>query len=181
MSTKTTCRFESFAATTRIHRWWLPAACFLACAAVVQAEERSPQRTDNAAEWKVEIVPGETTANIRAAVSGYSLGLASVASDEPPVSAASGMTYPRMSYEEAYNSISFSRAEYEANPGYRHDAAMELMLGAPRPTTIIRQTVPYFSRYPDFIRNRFNVFPYAPSSSGPVDVNLNYSTSVIAY
>jgi hypothetical protein len=66
---------------------------------------------------------------------------------------------PMMSYAEAYASIPFHRAEYEANPGYRHDAAIELMFGAMRPTTVIRQNTPYFSRYPDFYRYPFAVYP----------------------
>ena len=42
------------------------------------------------------------------------------------------------SYAEAYRSIPFSRAEYQANPSYRHDSAMELLFGQMRPTTIVR-------------------------------------------
>lgn len=41
-------------------------------------------------------------------------------------------------YTEVYNQIPFSRAEYDANPSYRHDAAIELLLGQIRPVT--RQT-----------------------------------------
>lgn len=70
----------------------------------------------------------------------------------------------RLTYEQAYNSIPFSRAEYEANPGYRHEAAMELMFGVLRPTTIMKQTIPYFSRYPDVYRYRYPVFPYQHST-----------------
>ncbi len=32
-------------------------------------------------------------------------------------------------YREIYNTIPFSRAEYDANPSYRHEATMELLLG----------------------------------------------------
>ena len=65
-----------------------------------------------------------------------------------------------MSYADALAEIGFSRAEYEANPAYRHEAAMELMTGQLRPTTVVKQTVPYFSRYPDMFRLRNAVFPY---------------------
>ncbi|MCA9113624.1 MAG: hypothetical protein KDA79_00960 [Planctomycetaceae bacterium] len=41
-------------------------------------------------------------------------------------------------YRRAYEAIPFSRAEYEANPSYRHEAAMELLFGQLRPTTIHR-------------------------------------------
>jgi hypothetical protein len=43
------------------------------------------------------------------------------------------------SYDAAYRSIPYRRAEYLANPGYRHDAAMELLFGQMRPTTVVRQ------------------------------------------
>jgi hypothetical protein len=94
------------------------------------------------------------------------------------VSATNGptMIYPcptaRMSYKDAYDQIPFSRAEYEANPGYRHDAAMELVFGAQRPTTIVKQNMPYFSRYPDFQRNRLQVYPYP--SAMPSQFNVNH-------
>ncbi len=97
------------------------------------------------------------------------------------VSAASGILIPRMTYAQAYAQVPFMRSEYEANPGYRHDAAMELMFGALRPTTIIRQTVPYFSRYPDMFRYRYPVFPYTSSTGGVSTLNMNWQTSLIAY
>ncbi len=40
------------------------------------------------------------------------------------------------SYREIYNSIPFSRAEYDANPGYRHQATMEIMLGQLHPIVV---------------------------------------------
>ena len=40
------------------------------------------------------------------------------------------------SYREIYNSIPFSRAEYDANPGYRHQATMEIMLGQLHPIIV---------------------------------------------
>jgi hypothetical protein len=54
---------------------------------------------------------------------------------------------PGLTYSDAYNQIPFHRAEYEANPGYRHDAAMELLFGQLRPTTIGRQSMPRAFRY----------------------------------
>jgi hypothetical protein len=41
-------------------------------------------------------------------------------------------------YREVYNAIPFDRVEYEANPSYRHDAAMEMLFGKLRPTVIQR-------------------------------------------
>ena len=43
-------------------------------------------------------------------------------------------------YTQVYNAIPFSRAEYEANPGYRHEATMEFLFGQLRPTVIHRGT-----------------------------------------
>lgn len=40
------------------------------------------------------------------------------------------------SYREIYNSIPFSRAEYNANPAYRHQATMEIMLGQLHPIVV---------------------------------------------
>jgi hypothetical protein len=117
----------------------------------------------------------------RAAVSGEAPAPADAGGVRPPVSAASGLV-PRMTYVEAYAQIPFSRSEYEANPNYRHDAAMELMFGAMRPTVVSRLNMPYFSRYPDFFRYAFPVYPYLNSGYGyTTNTNMYWNTSLIAY
>lgn len=45
-------------------------------------------------------------------------------------------------YRDAYAAIPYRRAEYLANPAYRHEAAMELMFGQMRPTVIQKQQTP---------------------------------------
>jgi hypothetical protein len=40
-------------------------------------------------------------------------------------------------YRRLYNSIPFSRAEYKANPNYRHDSTMEILTGNARHQTVI--------------------------------------------
>ncbi len=45
-------------------------------------------------------------------------------------------------YKTVYNAIPYSRAEYLANPGYRHEATMEFLFGEMRPTTIHKQDTP---------------------------------------
>lgn len=40
-------------------------------------------------------------------------------------------------YRRIYNSVPFSRAEYKANPNYRHDSTMEIMTGNARHQTVI--------------------------------------------
>ena len=119
--------------------------------------------------------------DLRAAVSGNVSTPPADAEGLGPVSAASGTTVPRMTYAEAYAQIPFSRSEYEANPSYRHDAALELMFGVLRPVTVMRHTMPYFSRYPDMIRYRYPVYPYPYSGGGTSNVNMYWNTSLIAY
>jgi len=41
-------------------------------------------------------------------------------------------------YRQIYNAIPFDRTEYEANPSYRHEAAMEILFGKMRPTVMQR-------------------------------------------
>jgi hypothetical protein len=123
-----------------------------------------------------------TAENSRAAVSGEAPAPAEVAGQGAPVSAASGAFVPHMTYAEAYAMVPFSRTEYEANPGYRHDSAMELMFGTMRQTVNARMTLPYFSRYPDMFRYRFPVFPYMGSlGNGSYNTNMWWNTSLIAY
>ena len=151
-------------------------ACFLAnvsFAAEPQVSERL--RAGSNGNWVIAIRPLDDST---AAVSGAAPVAAPQPSPETPVSAASGTLAPRMTYAQALATIPFSRAEYEANPSYRHDSAMELMFGAMRPTTVVRQTVPYFSRYPDYFRNRFQVFPYMNQSP---TTNMYYLWSTNAY
>jgi hypothetical protein len=63
-------------------------------------------------------------------------------------------------YAEAYRAIPFNRAEYDANPSYRHEAAMELVFGQMRPTTIVKQMGPPKEEEPAY--NPYQ--PYLPSS-----------------
>lgn len=46
------------------------------------------------------------------------------------------------SYREIYESIPFSRAEFDANPAYRHQATMEIMLGQLHPVIVIPAAPP---------------------------------------
>ncbi|MFO1096033.1 MAG: hypothetical protein U0992_22415, partial [Planctomycetaceae bacterium] len=56
--------------------------------------------------------------------------------------AASSATVNGRSYDEVYRSIPFNHTEYLANPGYRHDATMEILFGTLRPTTIVKDQQP---------------------------------------
>ncbi|MGQ0637569.1 MAG: hypothetical protein ACT4QC_23420 [Planctomycetaceae bacterium] len=154
----------------RRRRWFGPGACLLAACLLIsdRASAAPPNEAAGAKPgdnpWVIEIRPLQIGPEIRAAATG-SEGTARVAAPDAPAAAASGLT-PLMTYSQAYAAVPFNREEYEANPGYRHDAAMELMFGALRPTTIIKQNIPYFSRYPDFFRNRFMIYPYMNGAGG---------------
>jgi len=69
-------------------------------------------------------------------------------------------------YAEAYRSIPFNRAEYDANPSYRHEAAMELVFGQMRPTTIVKQMggpapeQPVESPYRPYLPSYSDVWPH---------------------
>lgn len=53
-------------------------------------------------------------------------------------------------YEDVYASIPYRRAEYLANPGYRHEAALELMFGQMRPKTVVSRYEPQLIPLPAF-------------------------------
>ncbi|MCA9076119.1 MAG: hypothetical protein KDA93_13910 [Planctomycetaceae bacterium] len=68
-------------------------------------------------------------------------------------------------YRHLYDSIPFSRAEYLANPSYRHDSTMELMTGVPRQSALSRGYTPRLAgetpRSPLFLYNRYGgIGPY---------------------
>lgn len=70
-----------------------------------------------------------------------------------------------MSYEEAYAAVPFSRTEYEANPTYRHQAALELMFHTLRPTTMVQNFTPRAFRYPDSYQ-----IPYGRSDTQHINI-----------
>jgi hypothetical protein len=52
------------------------------------------------------------------------------------------VTINGMTYDAVYRSIPYSYTEYLANPGYRHEATMEVLFGQLRPTTIHKHYQP---------------------------------------
>lgn len=63
---------------------------------------------------------------------------------KPAIASPAGAVDPRylsQKYTEIYESIPFNRAEYNANPSYRHDTTVEFLFGKMRPTVIHRGTV----------------------------------------
>lgn len=63
------------------------------------------------------------------------LGLPAADSGKGVVAPVSAADYARV-----YQSIPFNRAEYNANPTYRHDATMEFLTGNARHQTIVRHS-----------------------------------------
>lgn len=53
-------------------------------------------------------------------------------------------------YEDVYASIPYSRAEYLANPGYRHEATLEILFGQLRPKTVVSEYKPRTVPAPTF-------------------------------
>lgn len=94
-------------------------------------------------DWSIEITPAT-----RAAVAATDAADADAASVDPG------------GYERIYAAIPFQRAEYNTNPGYRHDSTMEILTGNPRHQTIVRhdnrRTTPLFSRDSALIPYRYN-------------------------
>ena len=78
-----------------------------------------------------------------------------------PGASAEGVDLARR-YREIYASIPFDRAEYAANPSYRHDATMELLFGKQRPTVIHRNHTQVDVNMPDmpFMRPPYHPFGF---------------------
>lgn len=154
---------------------------------VVADETDGIIRDDN---WKIEIRPAPRSGSFNGAATGPLIISAGHQEEAPaPESAAKkpdttpepqliGPALPpavpesrtaaapvRMTYAEAYAAVPFSRTEYEANPTYRHQAALELMFGVLRPTTLVQQYTPRASRYPDYYQ-----IPYGRSDTQHINV-----------
>lgn len=64
-------------------------------------------------------------------------------------------------YAGAYGSIPFSRAEFEANPSYRHEAAMEILFGKLRPMVVHKYTPQ--TKPPQFLFDNYGSYPFGSS------------------
>jgi hypothetical protein len=67
-------------------------------------------------------------------------------------------------YQRIYASVPFSRAEYLANPSYRHDTTMELLTGNQRQVVIHRNYTPKLHEpsepHPIFLYNRYGGYTH---------------------
>ena len=98
--------------------------------------------------WVIEIASSVNTSN-RKKVAG-SIPLTAPSTDiidntpaipEPPTSLTPAATRPTDDdYRLIYRSIPFNRTEYNVNPSYRHDAAMEILTGHARHQTVLQHS-----------------------------------------
>ena len=104
-------------------------------------------------DWKIEIVPGPAIGPSPVPKIDRAVREAQAAKSEALLDSTSGIVtagaesvmpagITSASYIEVYNSIPFRRSEYDANPSYRHEATIELLLGQIRPKTITNVSVP---------------------------------------
>lgn len=75
------------------------------------------------------------------------------------------ITINGLTYNDVYDSIPYHRADALANPGYRHDATMEILFGEMRPTTIVRH-MPQPTASPGYLRPVYGFAPYGPYLRG---------------
>lgn len=74
-------------------------------------------------------------------------------------------------YAEVYSSIPFSRAEYFANPAYRHEATMEILFGQLRQRNVTQLSVPMTQTTHGF------AIPFRSHSTGRQHIFHHYSRS----
>lgn len=141
------------------------AACHVAASGSLMAEEF--QVTEN---WSIEITPAQKVTALPASQSGGVPVEAGVDASVQPVVKVDSAEYQRI-----YRTIPFNRAEYNANPNYRHDSTMEILTGNARHQTIVRRdttavipaaqaqptaAVPYRYNNPSRGLNYYFYFPY---------------------
>ncbi|MFM9961582.1 MAG: hypothetical protein ACKV2Q_10185 [Planctomycetaceae bacterium] len=106
-------------------------------------------------DWKIEIIPGpaigpspvpkaEMAAKQAMQVAESKPAASEVVSEIEMADAEAGSSagITPAAYIEVYNSIPFRRSEYLANPSYRHEATIEILLGQIRPKTVVNVTGP---------------------------------------
>ena len=125
--------------------------CGLLSTASQAAEPKLLKPADK--DWKIEIVPGPAIGPSPVPKVDRAIRQAQAAQAEASVSAKPGVVtagaesampagITSAAYLEVYNSIPFRRSEYDANPNYRHEATIELLLGQVRPKTVTNVSMP---------------------------------------
>lgn len=137
-------------------------------------------------DWVIEISPAR---KVKAATEVVVLPVADQAGVDEPLAQPCGTALANASrYKQIYDSIPFNRTEYNANPSYRHDAAMEILTGNSRHLTVVRHgaenrppranpnpgqiVVPYGYARPAL---RFNYYRHFPSMNPYWNMFWNFS------
>ncbi|QDT63523.1 hypothetical protein V22_07450 [Calycomorphotria hydatis] len=100
--------------------------------------------------------------------------------DGPAFSAPVATPTYTLDYDTVYRSIPFRRSEYLADPGYRHEATMEILLGQLRPKVIhdhyetggpiVEEPLASAPYVPPFVFDRYQGMQ--PTFAGPVPVTV---------
>lgn len=131
------------------------AAAWLSGTANLAAEE--VQVTDT---WVMQITPAQGVADKPSA--------STQAANAANAAATTGTSVNPADYARIYRSIPFNRAEYNANPNYRHDTTMEILTGNARHQTIVTNPMP---RREPVVRDRPFALPWRYNSRAR---GLNY-------
>ena len=119
---------------------WIAVVAVTACGQWASAESFAVTP-----DWTIEITPSRTVVPV---VATPEVAVEASAYDAPvPAATAESdgcgtLQVNVADYVRVYGSIPFNRAEYNANPTYRHDSTMEILTGNARHQTIVRHGAP---------------------------------------
>ena len=126
------------------------------------SEKKNPEKKKPAKKRPADSKPGKSNSSSKA----KSQKSATASAVKPPLPAIIPQSVWSPRYSEVYRSIPFSRAEYDADPTYRHNATMELLLkqlrpAAPKVETDINVTVQPLAPYRDSYPQRSGYRPWS--------------------
>lgn len=131
--------------------WIVTVAGSIACNAV-RADE-----FDTGDGWVMEVMPAVRTSEAAAIAAEIPPAVDAGVTTVTPADSLSPVTgTPGEDYRRIYQSIPFNRAEYNVNPSYRHDTAMEILTGNSRHQTVVQHSTMPVARE----RLRSRVLPY---------------------
>lgn len=116
-------------------------ACFADSPNAQTAHPNNATKVQVAKDWTIEIVPGP------ASHPQLTMNRVPAAKEKPEAKeTVDAQAVDPVAYRAVYNSIPFRRSEYLANPDYRHEATMEILMGQLRPKTIVKHAAPSNTR-----------------------------------
>jgi len=99
---------------------------------------------DSGDGWLIEVSPAMKSPARTEVIMNASLTIAAddttngVAPETPAVAVPFAAGTSKDEYRRIYQSVPFNRADYNANPSYRHDSTMEILTGNARHQTIVQ-------------------------------------------